>query len=99
MPRPPATLTLAEQVVEAELAYYRQLEHYVITAVDFAAWQRNQEQVASELGVPEDSSFYAFARQVLARQYGFLPAYLAQQVSAEAWAYWFLQGGIVVPFR
>lgn len=97
MPHPHAPLTLAEQVVAAELGYYRQLEQCIITEADLTAWQHKKEVFYTEpvaMGVS-----YSFACHVLERHQCSLHTYMARQLSVEAWAYWFLQGGILAPHQ
>lgn len=98
--KPPLlVLTLAEQVVAAELAYYRQVEQCTVTEADLAAWDRRQ-LLHQTLQVPvESQASAAFARHVLERHHYSLHTYMARQLRVEAWTHWFLQGGLVTPFR
>lgn len=97
-PHPPA-LTLAEQVVAAELAYYRQLEQCAVTQTDLTTWHRKQA-IRQLLQLPvEWPTPAAFARHVLERHKQSLHAHMARQLSPEAWDYWFLQGGVLASFR
>lgn len=99
MPHRQASLTLAEQVVAAELSYYRQLEQCLITEADVAAWHRKQALVYIEDKDGPTGVSYPFAHHIFERHHGSLHAYMAQQLSVEAWTYWYLQGGIIAPFQ
>jgi len=92
-------LTLAEQVVAAELAYYRQLEQCVVMEADLRAWNHKQA-LNQALQVPlEDWASPAFTRHVLERHHRSLHNYMARHLNAEAWRHWFLHGGLVASFR
>ena len=97
--KPPLpVLTLAEQVVAAELAYYRQLEQCVVTEADLRAWNHKQAPPQALQGPLAGWASPAFARHILERHRYSLHAYMARQLSVEAWAYWFLHGGLVASF-
>lgn len=87
--------TLAEQVVAVELAYYRQLDHCVVTEADWTSWYRKQVLLPAEQALPINFPFPAFARHVLERHHRPLHSYMARQLSAEAWAHWLRHGGLV----
>lgn len=91
-------LTLAEQVVAGELAYYRQFDPYTVTEADQMGWNRRQILFRMVPPTSLSCSNYEFVRYVLERHQQFLPSYLARHLSVEAWVYWFLQGGLVAPF-
>ncbi|MGI4736168.1 MAG: hypothetical protein ACRYG7_13410 [Janthinobacterium lividum] len=92
-------LTLAEQVVAAELAYYRQLEQCVVTEADLTTWHAKQALYQTLQRPVEGYASVTFARHVLERHQHSLHAYMVHQLSVEAWLHWFLAGGLLAPFR
>jgi hypothetical protein len=94
-PPPRPAPTLAEQVVAAELAYYRQLEQEVVTAVDLTTWHHKQALLPTKQAAPVGYAFHAFARHVLERRHQSLHHYMARHLSVEAWVYWFRHRGLV----
>lgn len=97
----PVGLTLLEQAVGAELAYYHQTDLLTVTAEDEAAWQQRQAlyDALQPLGHELQRRCPSFARFVLERHGHSLHRYMARQLSPEAWSCWFTQGGVLAPFR
>lgn len=96
-------LSLLEQAVGAEVAYYQQSEQFTLTPEDEASWQRNQDVYALlrpfVSGLSERYVAAPFARHVLERHGYSFHRYMARQLSPAAWARWFTQGGLLAPFR
>lgn len=90
----PSLLSVAEQVVAAELAYYHQEASCRLTVANQTTWQR-QHAVSQLLTLPEPATF---GRHVLERHGYSLHRYLAVHLSPAAWHYWFAQGGLLIPF-
>jgi hypothetical protein len=97
------TLTLLEQALAAELSYYRQSEQISATIEDWATWEQGERLrvVVEELTGKMSASYQpeAFAHHLLERHGYSLHRYMAQQLSPEAWACWFAQGGLLSPFH
>ncbi|GAB3244830.1 hypothetical protein GCM10027346_42850 [Hymenobacter seoulensis] len=91
----PAPLSLAEQVVVVELAYWRQYAYCHPCQEDVRTWQRRQG-LFKLLDRPLGESF---ERHVLERNGFSLHRFMAIHLSPEAWAYWFAQGGVHFCFR
>lgn len=87
-------LTVAEQVVAAELAYYQHGAGCPPTTADQTTWRR-QQAVHLLLTLPEPVTF---RRYVLERHGYSLHRYMATHLSPAAWRYWFAQGGLLIPF-
>ncbi|MGI4874564.1 MAG: hypothetical protein ACRYFX_25700 [Janthinobacterium lividum] len=90
----PSLLTVAEQVVAAELAYYHQQAECAPTAADQATWQHRQ--AADEL-LPLPAPV-TFGRHVLERHGYSLHRFMATHLSPGAWRYWLGQRGLLIPF-
>ncbi|MGI4742682.1 MAG: hypothetical protein ACRYG7_46580 [Janthinobacterium lividum] len=91
----PSLLSVAEQVVAAELAYYHQEARCQLTLADQTTWQ-SQQVVSQLLALPEPVTF---SRHVLERHGYSLHRFMATHLCAAAWHYWFTQGGLLIPFR
>lgn len=91
----PSLLTVAEQVVAAELAYYHQRVEGAPTAADQATWQHRQ--AAEELLLPLPAPV-TFGRHVLERHGYSLHRFMATHLSPGAWRYWLGQRGLLIPF-
>lgn len=90
----PSLLSVAEQVVAAELAYYHQEAHCQLTLADQTTWQ-SQQVVSQLLALPE---LVTFSRHALERHGYSLHRFMATHLCAAAWHYWFAQGGLLIPF-
>lgn len=97
---PSTRLTLLEQVIAAEMAYGQQFTMLTVTLEDEAAWQQAQRIHHVLLPVANELPRWClpFARFVLERHNYSLHHYMARRLSLEAWACWFAQGGILMPF-
>ncbi|GAB3637940.1 hypothetical protein GCM10027422_35300 [Hymenobacter arcticus] len=89
-----SSLTVAEQVVTAELAYYQQGASCLLTVADQTTWQ-SQQAAYQLLTMPAPVTFGRF---VLERHGYSLHHFMATHLDPAAWHYWFAQGGLLIPF-